>query len=173
MVSSFFFFLHAAASFSSLTFCLQNALSLAYSLKIPSPVPKMTLEVSLGADLYLLWYSSGMTVLACMLCLILPAAVFLPVPPTWRYWHLLMLIWMFHFVPHHHAIAILTYHTALGTLSTAVPWALSVNLETAWQERSVLLAGDKRLLREGGDVVLLSNQKGNYETLTKPRLKAR
>jgi hypothetical protein len=42
----------------------------------------------------------------------------------------------------------------------------SVDPETAQQERSVLLAGDKRLLREGSDVVLLSNQKGNYETLT-------
>ncbi len=30
----------------------------------------------------------------------------------------------------------------------------SVNLETAWQERSVLLSGDKRLLREGNDVDL-------------------
>jgi hypothetical protein len=41
----------------------------------------------------------------------------------------------------------------------------SVNLETAQQERSVLLVGDKRLLREGNDVALLSNQKGNYEGL--------
>jgi hypothetical protein len=45
-------------------------------------------------------------------------------------------------------------------------------LETARQERRVLLAGDKRLLREGSDVVSLSNQKGNYETLTKPRMNA-
>jgi hypothetical protein len=43
--------------------------------------------------------------------------------------------------------------------------SLSVDLETAQQERIVLLAGDKRLLREGNDVVLLSNQKGIYETL--------
>jgi hypothetical protein len=44
-------------------------------------------------------------------------------------------------------------------------WALSVDLETARQERSVLLAGDERLLREGSDVVLLRIQKGNYEQL--------
>ncbi len=31
--------------------------------RIPSPAPTMALEVSLGADLYLLWYSSGMTAL--------------------------------------------------------------------------------------------------------------
>ncbi len=41
----------------------------------------------------------------------------------------------------------------------------SVNLKTAPQERSVLLADDKRLLREGSEVDLLSNQKGNYEQL--------
>ncbi len=41
----------------------------------------------------------------------------------------------------------------------------SVNLETARQERSVLLADDKRLLREGNEVDLLCNQKGNYEQL--------
>jgi hypothetical protein len=41
----------------------------------------------------------------------------------------------------------------------------SVNLETAQQERSVLLADDERLLREGNEVDLLSNQKGNYEQL--------
>ncbi len=29
----------------------------------------------------------------------------------------------------------------------------------------MLLAGDKRLLREGNDVALLSNQKENYEML--------
>jgi hypothetical protein len=41
----------------------------------------------------------------------------------------------------------------------------SVNLETAQQERSVLLSGDKRLLREGSEVDLISNQKRNYEKL--------
>jgi hypothetical protein len=41
----------------------------------------------------------------------------------------------------------------------------SVDLETAQQERSMLLVGDNRLLREGSDVVPLSNQKGNYENL--------
>jgi hypothetical protein len=41
----------------------------------------------------------------------------------------------------------------------------SVNLETAQQERSMLLAGGERLLREGSDVVLLSDQKGNCEKL--------
>jgi hypothetical protein len=41
----------------------------------------------------------------------------------------------------------------------------SVNLETAQQERSMLLSGDNRLLREGNDVDLLCNQKGNYESL--------
>jgi hypothetical protein len=41
----------------------------------------------------------------------------------------------------------------------------SVDLETARQERSMLLVRDERLMREGSDVVLLSNQKGNYEQL--------
>ncbi len=41
-----------------------------------------------------------------------------------------------------------------------LPWALSVLLETAQQERSMLLTGDKRLLREGYDAALISNQKG-------------
>ncbi len=41
----------------------------------------------------------------------------------------------------------------------------SVNLETARQERSMLLADDKRLLREGNEVDLLCNQKWNYEQL--------
>jgi hypothetical protein len=36
----------------------------------------------------------------------------------------------------------------------------------------MLLAGDKRLLRKGSDLFLLCNQKGNYETLAKPRMKA-
>jgi hypothetical protein len=40
-----------------------------------------------------------------------------------------------------------------------------VNLETAQQERNVLLADDKRLLRERIEVDSLSNQKGNYEQL--------
>ncbi len=46
-----------------------------------------------------------------------------------------------------------------------LPWALSVLLEIARQERSVLLGGDKRLLREGDDVAWISNQKENYEIL--------
>ncbi len=41
----------------------------------------------------------------------------------------------------------------------------SVYLETAQQERSMLLAGEKRLLREGNEVDLLCNPKGNYEKL--------
>jgi hypothetical protein len=41
----------------------------------------------------------------------------------------------------------------------------SVLLETAQQERSLLLAGDKRLLREGNVVALINNQKGNCEIL--------
>ncbi len=41
----------------------------------------------------------------------------------------------------------------------------SVNLETARQERSMLLSGDKRLVSEGSDVDLLCNQNGNYESL--------
>jgi hypothetical protein len=40
----------------------------------------------------------------------------------------------------------------------------SVDLEIAQQEGEHALARDKRLLREGSDVVLLSNQKGNYYT---------
>ncbi len=43
--------------------------------------------------------------------------------------------------------------------------SLSVNLEVAWRGRSVLLADDKKLLREGNEVDLLCNQKGNYEQL--------
>jgi hypothetical protein len=42
----------------------------------------------------------------------------------------------------------------------------SVNLETAQQERSVLLSGDKRLLRVGNDVDLLCNQKGKLQEFT-------
>jgi hypothetical protein len=41
----------------------------------------------------------------------------------------------------------------------------SVNLETAQQERSLLLSGDKWLLRGGSDVDSLYNQKGNYKSL--------
>jgi hypothetical protein len=41
----------------------------------------------------------------------------------------------------------------------------SVNLETAQQGRSMLLADDKRLLGERTEVDLLCNQKGNYEQL--------
>ena len=40
-----------------------------------------------------------------------------------------------------------------------------ITLEMAQQERSLLLLDDKRLLREGSDVDLLCNQKGNYESL--------
>ncbi len=40
-----------------------------------------------------------------------------------------------------------------------------ITLETAQRERSVLLLGDKRLLKEGRSVDLLCNQKGNYESL--------
>ncbi len=36
----------------------------------------------------------------------------------------------------------------------------SVNLGTSWQERSVLLTDDKRLLKEVSDVDALSKQKG-------------
>ncbi len=49
--------------------------------------------------------------------------------------------------------------------AASLPWALSVLLEIARQERSVLRAGDKRLLRESNDVALISNQIGNYEIL--------
>jgi hypothetical protein len=41
----------------------------------------------------------------------------------------------------------------------------SVNLETARQERSMLLSGDERLLREGSEVDSINNQKGNYKKL--------
>ncbi len=52
-----------------------------------------------------------------------------------------------------------------GKHCTSAALSPSVNLETARQERILLLAGGKRLLREGNDVALLSNQKGNYESL--------
>ncbi len=40
-----------------------------------------------------------------------------------------------------------------------------ITLETAWWERSVLLSSDKRFLREGMNVDLSCNQKGNHESL--------
>ena len=52
-----------------------------------------------------------------------------------------------------------------NSLSEGVSSSPLIALETAQQERSRLLSGDKRLLREGRSVDLLCNQKEKYESL--------
>jgi hypothetical protein len=52
-----------------------------------------------------------------------------------------------------------------NSLSEGISLSPLIALETAQQERSRLLSGDKRLLREGRSVDLLCNQKEKYESL--------